>query len=342
MKKIKCIVWDLDNTLWDGTLTEDDQVTLFPGVLDIIKALDERGILQSIASKNDYSVAMDQLKKFGIEDYFIFPQISWNSKGDAISRIVDKLNIGIDTMAFIDDRQVEREEVAFMLPEVLIIDALDRDKLLAMDELTPRFITEDSKARRQMYLNDIKRNDEEEAFTGSNQEFLESLEMELTISPVKIEDLKRVEELTIRTNQLNSTGYTYDYETLLSFIDSENHIFLTVHLKDRLGDYGKVGICLLEKEGSALRIKLLLMSCRVMSKGIGSAMLTHVIRLASEHKKDLQAEFLETDRNRMMYITYKMAAFEEVADLDVDNGVLLQYMGDTLADYPPYLKMKIG
>jgi len=79
-----------------------------------------------------------------------------------------------------------------------------------------------------------------------------------------------------------------------------------------------------------------------MSKGIGSAMLTHVIRLASEHKKDLQAEFLETDRNRMMYITYKMAAFEEVADLDVDNGVLLQYMGDTLADYPPYLKMKIG
>lgn len=339
MKKIKCIVWDLDNTLWDGTLTEDLEVSLFPGVIEIIKTLDERGILQSIASKNDYDVAMKQLEAFGLETYFIYPQISWNSKGDAIKKIVDKLNIGMDTIAFIDDRAIERAEVEFMLPDVECIDVSERNQLLNMDRLTPRFITEDSKRRRQMYLNDIKRNEEEEQFSGSNQEFLNDLDMTLTLSPVKLEDLKRVEELTLRTNQLNSTGYTYDYDTLVSFIDSNTHIFLAVQLKDRFGHYGKVGICLLEHCGDALRIKLLLMSCRVMSKGIGSAMLTYVIRRATEEGKRLEAEFLETDRNRMMYITYKMAGFEEVGTLSVENGTLLAYQSSDLPDYPEHLEM---
>lgn len=338
MRKIKCLVWDLDNTLWDGTITEEG-VKLFPGVKEIIKTLDDRGILQSIASKNDYSVAMAQLKAFGLDEYFIYPQISWNSKGDSITKIVEKLNIGMDTIAFIDDRLVEREEVKFIHPEVLLIDATKRDQLLGMTALTPRFITEDSKNRRKMYLNDIKRNEEEEEFTGSNHEFLHSLEMNLLISPVKLGDLNRVEELTIRTNQLNSTGYTYDYETLKGFIGSKNHVFLTVHLKDRLGDYGKVGICLLETIEGVYRIKLLLMSCRVMSKGIGSAMLTHIIRLAETSNCKLQAEFLETDRNRMMYITYKMGGFDEVGTLNVENGVLLEYTSETLPEYPPYINV---
>jgi len=339
-KKIKCLVWDLDNTLWDGTLTEDDNVTLFPKVAEIVKALDERGILQSIASKNDHDVAMAKLKEFNLDHYFIYPQISWNSKAESITNIAETINIGIDTLAFIDDRRTEREEVKFVHSDVLTLDALEYTNLLEMDALMPRFVTADSKNRRSMYQNDIVRNQEEEEFTGSNKEFLETLDMKLTISAVKEEDLKRVEELTVRTNQLNSTGYTYSYDELTGFIDSEDHVFLTVHLKDRFGDYGKVGLCLLEEDGESLKLKLLLMSCRVMSKGIGATMLTHIIRIAESKKKRLFAEFLHTDRNRIMYITYKMNGFEEVESDGTKE--LLEYQSTREHDYPGYIDVTVG
>ena len=345
-KKIKCLVWDLDNTLWDGTLVEDDRVELFPDVVEIIKTLDERGIIQSVASKNDYDVAMKKLKSFNLDHYFIYPQIGWNSKAESIENIADAVNIGIDTLAFIDDRITEREEVKFVHSDVLVIDALDYDKLLKMDELMPRFITEDSKNRRLMYLNDIRRKEEEYEFTGSNKEFLATLDMKVSISKVKEDDLKRVEELTVRTNQLNSTGYTYSYEELTSYIKSDEHVFLTVHLKDRFGDYGKVGLCLLEEDEEAFKIKLLLMSCRVMTKGIGSTMLTHIVKLSESKKKKLFAEFLHTDRNRIMYITYKMNGFtESIRELKEEtyeeNKELLEYTSTKEHDYLDYIDITV-
>mgnify|MGYP003377679593 FL=1 len=83
-KKIKCLVWDLDNTLWNGTLLENDDVKLKDGIKDIIKELDRRGILLSIASKNEYDHAFKKLESFGISEYFIYPQICWNNKSKSI------------------------------------------------------------------------------------------------------------------------------------------------------------------------------------------------------------------------------------------------------------------
>jgi FkbH-like protein len=310
-KKVKCVVWDLDNTIWDGILSEDKEVTLKPGIEEIIRTLDERGILQSIASKNDYNDSMKKLREFGLDEFFLYPQINWNSKAESVKAIAEAINIGIDTLAFIDDQITEREEVNFSHPQVLTIDALRYMDILRMEELTPRFVTEDSKKRRLMYKSDIVRKREEEEFKGTSEEFLATLDMHLTISKVKPEDLKRVEELTIRTNQLNSTGYTYSYEELMHFINSENHIFLIAELKDKFGEYGKIGLGLLECENDKMTIKLLLMSCRVMTKGIGSAMLVHFINIARERNKQLFAEFLQTDRNRVMYITYKFMGFDD-------------------------------
>jgi len=338
-KKIKCVVWDLDNTIWEGILSEDKDGRLKPGIEQVIRTLDERGILQSIASKNDYKYAISKLEEFGISEYFLYPQISWNSKAEAIKSIAEAINIGIDTLAFVDDQITEREEISFSCPEVLTIDALRYLEITGMDELTPRFITDDSKKRRLMYKSDIKRKDVESEFKGTSEEFLATLDMHLSISKVKPDDLKRVEELTIRTHQLNSTGYTYSYEALVNFINSDNHIFLIAELNDKYGEYGKIGLVLLEHEDDKLMIKLLLMSCRVMTKGIGSAMLVHIINLAKAQNKQLFAEFMQTDRNRVMYITYKFMGFEEVQE-DGDK-LLLKYESDIDREFPAYLNVNL-
>ncbi|WP_291567188.1 MULTISPECIES: HAD-IIIC family phosphatase [unclassified Clostridium] len=319
-RKIKCVVWDLDNTIWNGVLLEDKDITLRDGIVDIIKTLDNRGILQSIASKNEYNIAMKKLKEFGIEEYFIYPQINWNSKSDSIKKIAKQINIGIDTLAFIDDQVFEREEVKFSIKEVLCIDALELDKLLNMPEMNPRFITEDSKLRRQMYQSDIKRNREEKTFNGTQEEFISSLNMHFTISVVSEGDLQRAEELTVRTHQLNATGYTYSYEELDCLRKSDRHKLFIAGLEDKYGNYGKIGLILIECDEEVWTLKLLLMSCRVISRGVGTIMLNYIMNLAKDANVKLYAEFVPTERNRMMYITYKFAGFREVGER---NGVVI-------------------
>ncbi len=335
--KIKCVVWDLDNTIWDGTLLEADHVSLKDGIVEIIKTLDSRGILQSIASKNEFDIAYKKLIEFDIAEYFLFPQISWNSKADSIKHIAESLNIGLDTILFVDDSETELEEIRYLCPEARTLDALKYTSILQMDDTMPKFITEDSARRRLMYMDDSKRNQFENEYVGSKEEFLATLDMELTISKVSEEDLQRVEELTIRTNQLNSTGYTFSYEELAGLIDSDKQIFLIAELSDKFGNYGKIGLVLLERTENGLLLKLLLMSCRVMTKGIGSAMLVHIIKMAQAEGEELYAEFKETDRNRVMYIIYKMMGFIEAERNEGD--ILLKYESDTKRDYPSYIKI---
>lgn len=337
-KKIKCLVWDLDNTLWNGTLLENDDVKLKDGVVEIIKELDRRGILLSIASKNEYDHAFKKLESFGISQYFIYPQISWNSKAKSIKEIAKALNVGIDTFAFIDDQPTELSEVNYECPEVLTLNADCYKDILDMERFMPKYITEDSKLRRQMYMDDLERKNQEQNFDGPNEEFLKTLNMKLTISPVKEGDLERVEELTVRTNQLNSTGTTYSFEQLESFINSENHIFLITSLEDKFGSYGKMGLILLEEKEETIEIKMLLMSCRVMTKGIGSALLIYIANLAREKGKKLIADFIDTGKNRIMYITYKLMGFDEI-ETDGDKSTLC-YNGEK-KELPDYLKVDV-
>ena len=338
-KSIKCVVWDLDNTVWDGILLEDPEVRLRPHVVDILRTLDERGILHSIASRNDHGTALAKLREFGIEEYFLYPQINWNSKAASIAQIAKDINIGLDAIAFVDDQPFEREEVAFSHGAVLCIDSAELDGLLDRPEFNPRFLTEDSRQRRRMYMADIRRNREEEEFVGPKEEFLATLGMIFTIAPCREEDLKRAEELTVRTNQLNTTGYTYSYEELDELRRSPRHKLLVSSLEDRHGTYGKIGLTLIETGEEIWNVKLLLMSCRVMSKGVGMIMIHHVLRMAKQAGVRLRAEFVSNDRNRQMLITYKFAGFKEVAR---ENGVVI-FENDysAIQPPPPYVDLRI-
>jgi FkbH-like protein len=340
-KGVKCVVWDLDHTVWNGILLEDDHVELRPGVLDILRTLDERGILQSIASRNDHDRAMARMEALGIAEYFLHPHINWNAKGENVAGIAKALNIGLDTFVFIDDQPFEREEVQFACPDVRTIDAIDLTGLLDLPEMNPEFITDDSRKRRQMYQADIQRNRAEEGFNGPSEDFLRTLEMRFTLAPCSEADLQRAEELTVRTNQLNTTGYTYDYDELNVFRQSPGHLLLVAGLEDRYGTYGKIGLALVEKTTPEYwTIKLLLMSCRVMSRGVGTIMMSHIMQETKKAGAKLRAEFKSNGRNRMMEVTYRFGGFREISR--EGELVLFEHDLETIQPFPEYVHVDIG
>lgn len=339
-KAVKCVVWDLDHTVWDGILLEDGEVPLRPGVLDIIRELDARGILQSVASRNDADAALARLRALGIDEYFLYPQVNWNAKGQNVAQIAKSLNINLDTFLFIDDQPFEREEVQHACPAVRVLDAAELEGLLDRPELNPEFITDDSRNRRRLYMADIQRNQAEAEFAGPSEDFLRSLDMRFTLGPCDEADLQRAEELTQRTNQLNTTGYTYDYAELNAFRTSPDHVLLVAGLEDRYGTYGKIGLALVEKTSAPVwTLKLLLMSCRVMSRGVGTIMMSHVMGLTKEAGAILRAEFKPNGRNRMMEVTYRFGGFREVAR---DGDLIIYEHGlETIQPFPDYVRVDV-
>jgi FkbH-like protein len=309
----------------------------------VIRALDERGILQSIASKNDANAATAKLEELGLRDYFLFPEIHWDAKSNSVKRIQEALNIGLDTFILLDDQPFERDEVAQTHPEVECLDPapfqMDYARVLDLPRLNPEFITPDSARRRLMYVEEQQRVTAEREFQGPSEEFLASLKMKFTIFSAQESDLQRAEELTVRTNQLNATGRTYSYDELNALCRSPDHQLLMCRLTDRYGDYGRIGLLLLEFGENVWTIKLLLMSCRVMSRGVGTVLLSYVLRAAHEAGVKLTAEFVDTGRNRLMYITYKFAAFEEVEKKE--NRLVLECNFTKIQPFPHYIEVDL-
>lgn len=338
-KKIKLVVWDLDNTLWDGVLLEDEEVSPRPVAVAAIKTFDEVGILNSIASRNDPERAADKLRKLGLLEYFLVPQINWGAKSQSVERIISELNIGADTVAFIDDDAFERDEVSHSLPQVRTIDSRRIDDIVALEDFTPDVITVESRTRRAMYAAELVRNKAEERSAQPTAEFLSSLGMKFSIFPAGERDLARAEELTVRTNQLNTTGRTYSYDELDALRQSDRHLLLMASLEDKYGPYGTIGLTLVEKEDEAWTIRLLLMSCRIMSRGVGSVLMSYIRNSARESGVSLLADFVPNDRNRMMYAAYKFNGFTE-AHRSGATVALTCNLADE-ARYPDYIQLAL-
>ena len=336
---VKCVVWDLDNTLWNGTLLEGDTCDVSPQVRAIIHKLDERGVLQSVASKNDPEMARARLAAVGLADMFLYPQIGWNPKSGAVREIASSLNIGLDALAFVDDQEFERAEVAHAHPQVVCVDPAHIATVVDSPAWVPRFVTAESARRRELYRFQAAREAEEKAFQGTDEEFLRTLDMTFTIRRAETDDLQRAEELTVRTNQLNSTGLTYSYADLDALRTDPGHWLLVADMSDRFGDYGTIGLSLVGRGEAAWHLKLMLMSCRTMSRGVGTILLSHIMRTAATAVPRLRADFVETGRNRMMQITYAFAGFREVAR-DGDH-VTLESDLSQIQDFPDYVKVVV-
>lgn len=335
---IKCVVWDLDETLWKGTLLEGDDVEVFPANEKLLRLLDGRGILHSIASKNEETLARETLDRFGLTSYFLHPQIGWSPKSDSIRHIAERLNIGLDAIAFVDDQPFEREEVAFHLPSVMCLGPDAIDAIEHMPEFTPKVITAESARRRLIYLEDEQRKTAEAEFSGSPNDFLATLNMHVSIKRARSQDLDRASELTLRTNQFNTTGRSYSAEELNDLLASPVHRLYVIELEDKFGSYGIVGLGLLECDKGAWIIKLLLMSCRVVSRGIGTVFINYLMRLAKQAGNRLLAEICPNEKNRMMQIAYAFAGFRETAR---DGGLhLLENDLSVIQDTPAYVTLR--
>ena len=241
--KVKCVVWDLDNTVWRGTLVEDDPAALQvrPEVVEIIQSLDARGVLQSVASKNDEGEAQAMLERFGLAEFMLHPRISWEPKSLAIGSIAQALDIGVDSLMFIDDQPFERAEVQAAHPSVRVLDAEDLVGLLDRTELDVP-VTAESRRRRTMYREESQRREVLAEGPSDFDAFLRSCEIELRLTRITDENQERVYELAQRTNQLNYSGERLERSDITALINGDGPLTgVVMSASDRFGDYGIIG-----------------------------------------------------------------------------------------------------
>lgn len=297
LEKLKCIVWDLDNTLWKGTLVEDgiDKLELDQDKADLIKRLDERGVLHSVASKNDHENAMAALKKFGLDDYFLYPQISWGPKSLAVDTIVRSLNIGIDTFIFVDDQPFERAEVGEAHPDITVVEPWHLMEVIP-DDVLNKVPTDESRRRREMYREESLRNDVLASSGGDYETFLKGCNLRLEISSLSPDNLRRVHELAQRTNQMNFSGNRYTQPELKDMMGDDSLETCVLRCSDRFGDYGIVGFGIFDKK--AMMLNDLMFSCRIQSKRIEHAFIAHLLQKHSaDDGSPLRVFYRRTDRN---------------------------------------------
>jgi FkbH-like protein len=322
--KVKCVVWDLDNTLWEGVLVEDGsrKLALKPGVIDIIRTLDQRGILHSIASKNNFDEAMEALRELGIDEYFLSPQISWRPKSESIATIVRELNIGVDSLVFVDDSQFELEQVKAMHPNVRVLNALQWRTLNDMDECQAA-VTAESRERRKMYRVEAMRREVADGFSDDYMTFLRHCEIRLSIGPMTSENLNRVHELTQRTNQMNFSGNRYERHLLEEVLRTPYLETFVLSCEDRFGSYGIVGFSIVDLREP--RLTDMMFSCRIQSKRVEHAFLSFIIRKSiAETERDFFANYRRTPRNAPSGKVFDDIGMEEVEARDGVSSLLFR------------------
>jgi len=304
----KCVVFDLDNTLWKGILLEG-AVEVRSEIAELFRRLDERGILISISSKNAADDAYAQLKAFGLDDYLLHPQIGWDPKSEGLRRIAAALDIGIDTFIFVDDNPFERAEVEQVLPMVEVLPETAIPTLLDHPRLQGA-VTPESKARRQMYKEAAARDVAAQSF-GDYAAFLKSCDIRVSIRPDRPADFDRIAELVQRTNQLNFSGRKYGRDEIAAILRDPAQARFVVDVADRFGSYGTVGFCLASWAGDTLTVEDFMLSCRVQGKFVEQALFWYLSEAAGRAPVSRAVvNFKRTDRNAAAHKVLTTLGFE--------------------------------
>lgn len=333
--RIKCLVLDLDNTLWGGVAGEDGlggiQISddypgnVFKAFQHAVLGLKDRGVLLAISSKNDEDLVRkifdrhpDLILRW--QD-FSSTQINWNPKSDGIKSIAADLNIGVDAIAFFDDNPVEREEVRQNASGVSVID-VPKSPLGYVDALfeagsfdAPQLSQEDSK--RAVYYQNESRRQAARQDAGTMEEFLASLDMEVTLGSVGPETLARVVQLIGKTNQFNLTTRRHSQSDVQRMADDGSVDVRWYRLNDKYGDSGIIGVVVIRYDGAEASLDTFLMSCRAMNREVENAMLADAVRCALDRDcTSLVGEYIATDRNAVVRDFYRRSGFSP----EVGNG----------------------
>ena len=324
----KVLVLDLDNTLWGGVIGDDgaDKILIgretplaeaFTAFQEYCLRLRDRGILLAVCSKNNEDVAKsgfahpDSVLKL---DHFSAFKANWEPKHENILAIAKELNLGVDSMVFIDDNPAERAIVSGQLPNVAVPDVgSDVAKFAAVIEagryFEPISIGKEDLQRAKLYEENAQRSQLQQKFANYG-EYLDSLEMSAEIAEFNNTYIERISQLTNKTNQFNLTTRRYTLSEIESTMSDGRHIGLYGKLTDRFGDNGLISIVLGRIEGAQLHMDLWLMSCRVLKREMEFAMLDSLVeRARANGVKEIIGSYLPTPKNGMVEDHYEKLGF---------------------------------
>lgn len=259
--KIKVVFWDLDDTLWKGTLAEGDDVCLKQEMVRIVDELNRRGIVNSICSKNDPDAARKKMAELGIWDLFVFPNISFEPKGEMISEALNEMNLRAQNTLFIDDNDSNLREVEFFNQGISVINAADCGEILKDDHLRGK---DDSELARLKQYRQLEKKSAFKRKAASNREFLEACHIKLEIIPYGASLFDRIYELSDRTNQLNFTKNRMSKAELEDMLSTAPDSTFACRVADDFGDYGIIGFYTMLDE----KLVHFVFSCRIMNMGI--------------------------------------------------------------------------
>ena len=326
----KCLVLDLDNTLWGGVLGEEGPHGIkiggaYPGnafqfFQKSLLQLSMSGVILAVCSKNNEEDVFEVWEKNPYlilrKEHFAAWRINWSDKASNIRELAKELNIGLDSFVFIDDNPTERELVKQMLPmvEVPVFPAQPYELPAFYQDIVSDYfkiysITEEDKKKTEQYKANAARNQARHAFRDFTS-FLKSLELVLSIEPANEFSIPRIAQLTQKTNQFNLTTKRYSDSDIRGFL-AEGWKIWSLSVSDRFGDSGITGAIFVEDN----KIDSLLLSCRILGKGIEKAFLKYVLaQLKTQGAETIQAEYIPTQKNMLVKDYYEQCGFTCLED----------------------------
>lgn len=348
---VKCVILDLDNTLWGGVIGDDGVSGIklsshgegesFHLLQSFLRELSQRGILLAVCSKNDVNNAMEPFLNHPEmvlrRDHIAAFVANWDDKAQNIRRIQETLNIGFDSMVFLDDNPFERNLVRELVPGVIVPELPEdpADYLTAISSLnlfeTTSFSAEDLK-RTEMYRIEAERRQEQSSY-ATLEEFLNSLDMRMTVEPWDDFHLPRVAQLIQRSNQFNLTTRRLSEAQCTEFMQDTTGCWpIYAKLTDRLGDHGLISVVTCEISGSDLAIRDWLMSCRVLARTVEQFLMVHVFDRARQLGLcRVTGEYVPTAKNAMVRDFFAQFGFQKLSE--DPNGRTRWAL--TLADFQP-------
>ena len=342
MPKIKLVVWDVDNTLWDGSVfyTDKENIKLKPGTESALKELTKRGIKNTICSKNYYEDVDKMLEKFEIKKYFDSAEVNWGLKSDNIKKLIKKYNVLQEEVCFVDDDAFQRAEVLSQISNLKAIELGDPLDILSLQEFKLENETEEDRERVKLLKEQRNREEAEKNHKGDYKEFLMNCDIKMVIRSVEEEDWERVVQLFNRTNELNTTGNRYELEKLKKQYENGEIKVYVSELKDKFGDYGLIAECILDTRTQDWEIKDLTVSCRTMGRGIGSALLIAMMHYAKEkNAKTIRGILREIESNWRMKPLYLKRGFKVIKNEGNETTYGYEFNGN-LPKFHPWLKIE--